>query len=198
MNEKENIEKWIEFLEPNNLKENLLSASLFIAVFESFKDYVIDEVKFFYNTGFSDGKYTFDDKYNSDVKSLDKSLIKSSLIWLRNNSVIDDVEIELYDELIQYRNKLSHELMSLLFEGLPEELPIKYNQLIELRIKIEKWWILNVDIPASADDNLSSDIDESDIITSSQMLNQLIIDMLSGDEKKATFYQNEFKKYNNK
>jgi hypothetical protein len=31
-------------------------------------------------------------------------------------------------------------------------------------------------------------------MTSSQIFNQLIFDMLSGDEKKASYYQNEFKK----
>jgi hypothetical protein len=31
-------------------------------------------------------------------------------------------------------------------------------------------------------------------MTSSQIFNQLIFDMLSGGEKKASYYQNEFKK----
>lgn len=199
MSEKENLEKWMKFLDPDNLKDNLLSASLFIAVFESFKDYVIDEVKFFYNTGFSGDEYTFDPKYNSDVKTLDKSLIKASLKWLKNNSAIEESDLLLYDELRQYRNKLSHELMTLLFEGLPEELPVKFNDLIELRVKIEKWWILNIEIPTSGDFNSEDEIGESDIVTSSQMVNKLIFDMLSGDEKKANFYRDEFKKnFNNK
>jgi len=41
--------------------------------------------------------------------------------------------------------------MDLLFEGLPEELPEKFLQLIILRVKIEKWWVFNIEIPTHPD-----------------------------------------------
>jgi hypothetical protein len=41
------FDKWIEFLKPENLKGNLISCSLYIATYKSFKDYVIEEVNFF-------------------------------------------------------------------------------------------------------------------------------------------------------
>lgn len=190
----ENIDKWLKFLDPENLKGNLMFSALYIASFESFKDYVVDEVKFFFNTGFTNGEYTFSEDYNSKVKALDKSILKATLLWLRDQEAIDNVDIEAYDELRQYRNKLSHELMTLLFEGLPKELPEKFAQLIVLRVKIEKWWIMNIEIPTSPDFKASDEFKEDDIVTSSQIFNQLIMDMLSGDEKKASFYQDEFLK----
>jgi hypothetical protein len=198
MKEKDNIDKWLKFLEPENLKENLMFSSLYIASFEAFKDYIIDEVKFFFNTGFSDGKYTFSEKYNSKVKSLDKNLVKATLLWLNDLKAIDNKDIETFDELRQYRNKLSHELMTLLFEGLQQELPEKFAQLISLRVKIEKWWIINIEIPTNPDFDESPEVNEEEITTSSQMFNQLIFDMLSGDEKRASFYKNEFKQRFNK
>lgn len=86
--------------------------------------------------------------------------------------------------------------MTLLFEGLPEELPLMFSKLIQIRVKIEKWWVLNIDIATNSDFDNSSDIKESDIVTGSEMTNQIIFDMLSGDDKKATFYRDEFmKKY---
>lgn len=189
----DNIDKWLKFLDPENLKENLMFSSLFIASFEAFKDYVVDEVKFFFNNGFSDGEFTFSEDYNTKVKSLDKSILKATLLWLKNLDAIDDNDIQSYDELRQYRNKLSHELMNLLFEGLPKELPEKFAQLITLRVKIEKWWIMNIEIPTNPDFDASTEVKEEDVMTSSQMFNQLIFDMLSGDEKRASYYQNEFK-----
>jgi len=39
------------------------------------------------------------------------------------------------------------------------------------------------------------DINEDSIIAPSQMINKLIFDMLSGDEKTATFYRDEFLKH---
>jgi hypothetical protein len=184
-------EKWIKFLDPENLKNNLLFSSLYVASFESLKDYIVSEVKGFYLIGFENDKYIYDSNYDNNVKSKDKSIVKSSLLWLLENEAILESDILLYDELRQYRNKLSHELMTLLFDGLPEELPVKFTQLISLRIKIEKWWVLNFEIPINSDfDN--KELTEDDIITSSQMLNQIILDMLSGDEKKANYYKTEF------
>jgi len=88
--------------------------------------------------------------------------------------------------------------MTLLFECLPEELPEKFINLIQLKIKIEKWWLLNIEIPSDSDFDSIPEIKEEDILTSSQIFNQIIFDMLSGDEKKATYYYNEFKKQFNK
>ena len=137
MKNKDNIDKWLKFLDPENLKENLMFSSLYIASFEALKDYVVEEVKFFFNTGFSDGEFTFSDDYNIKVKAKDKSILKATLLWLKDSGAIDDNDIETFDKLRQYRNKLSHELTSLLFEGLPKELPEKFVQLIELRVKLK-------------------------------------------------------------
>lgn len=194
----DNIDKWLKFLDPENLKGNLMFSSLYIASFESFKDYVVDEVKFFFYNGFKDGEFTFSNEYNTKVKILDKSLLKATLLWLKDLEAIDEKDIETYDELRQYRNKLSHELMTLLFEGLPQELPEKFAQLIALRVKIEKWWIMNIEIPTNPDFDASTEVKEEDIMSSSQIFSQLIFDMLSGDEKRASYYQNEFKQRFNK
>jgi len=193
----ENIDKWIKFLDPENLKGNLMFSSLYIATFESFKDYVIDEVKFFFHNGFKDGQDIFDPKYETHVKSKDKNITKASLFWFLEMDAIAENDIDLYDDLRQYRNKLSHELMNLLFEGLPEELPLKFSQLLQLRIKIEKWWMLNIEIPTNPDFDNMDEINEDSIMTSTQMLSHLIFDMLSGDEKKANYYREVFiKKFN--
>lgn len=197
-NEKANINKWLKFLDPENLKDNLMFSSLYIASFEAFKDYVVDEVKFFFNTGFSEGEFTFSEEYISKVKALDKSILKATLLWLKDLEAIDEKDIEVFEELRKYRNKLSHELMTLLFEGLPQELPEKFAQMIALRVKIEKWWILNIEIPTNPDLDGNPEIKEEDIMTSSQIFNRLVFDMLSGDEKQASYYHNEFKqRFNN-
>lgn len=193
--EKDNTTKWLNFLDPENLKDKLIFSSLYVATFESFKDYVTEEVKFFFNTGFSNNEYTFSKEYKSEVLSKDKSALNATLLWLKEHEAITDNDIETYNELRIYRNKLSHDLMELLFEGLPEDLPAKFIKLLELRVKIEKWWILNIEIPINQEFNSQAEISEKDITTSSQMFNQIILDMLSGDEKKANFYMNEMKKH---
>jgi len=196
--QEDNIDNWLKFLNPENLKDNLMFSSLYIASFEAFKDYIVNEVKFFFNNGFSGEEFTFSEDYNIKVKTLDKSVFKASLLWLKSLEAIEDKDIEIFDDLRQYRNKLSHELMTLLFEGLPQEFPEKFTQLIALRVKIEKWWIMNIEIPTNPDFDESPEVKEEDIMTSSQIFNQLIFDMLSGDEKKASYYYNEFRQKFNK
>ncbi len=193
--EDDSIDKWLNFLEPENLKNSLIFSSLYIATFESFKDYIIEEVKFFYNTGFSGEEYTFSEEYKLNVISKDKSLTKATLIWLKENGAINDGDIESFNELRKCRNKLSHELMTLLFDGLQSEISEKFVELLNLRIKIEKWWIINIEIPTNPDFDSSKEVSEDDVLTSSQALNQIILDILSGDEEKASFYLNEMKKY---
>lgn len=193
MNAKDNSDTWIQFLDPENLKNNLMVSSLFIATFESFKDYVVEEVEFFFHIGYRDGQDIFDPKYKTEVKSKDKSILKATLLWLVDEmGAINNEDLQIFEDLREYRNKLSHELMSLLFEGLSEELPTKLLQLINLRIKIEKWWVLNIEIPTNPDFDSNSEIKEEDITTSSQMFNRIILDMLFGDEKTSSYYKNEF------
>lgn len=53
--------------------------------------------------------------------------------------------------------------MDLLFEELPEELPEKFLQLIILRVKIEKWWVFNIEIPTHPDFDAQEEISEENM-----------------------------------
>ncbi len=192
---KDNLDKWIDFLNPENLKGQLISSALFIALYESFTDYIIEEVKFFFCSGFNEKEYTFDEKYEKTVLSKDKSVIKATLLWLKELTAINDSDIEIFNELRIFRNKLTHELMNLVFNELPNDFPHRLSNLIALRIKIEKWWTLNIEIPTNPDTENYENIDEKDIITSSEMIYRIILDMLSSDEKTANYYRNEILKY---
>lgn len=188
----EKYKKWLEFLNPDSLKERLISISVFVATFESFNHFVVEQVRFFFNTGFDESGYTFSPEYKVKVLSKDKNQVNASLKWLKELGAIQESDIITFHEIRKKRNKLVHEMMDLITEGLEEDMPELFVHMIDLKIKIEKWWIINVELPTSGQD--SDEINEDDIITSSQMFNRLILDMISGDEKKANFYRKEFMK----
>ena len=188
----DNFDKWIDFLNPENLRGNLISSSLYIAVYESFQDYIVEEVKFFFHSGFKDNVDIFSPKYNTSVLAKDKNLLNASLLWLKELGAIDENDIDKFHEIRKFRNKLTHEMMDLLFEGIPKDLPNYFSDLINLRTKIEKWWVLNIEIPTNPDIEYSHEISEKDIMTSSQIIYRIILDMLSNDKKTATFYRDEF------
>jgi len=191
----EHFGKWIDFLDPNKLKENLISISFFVASYESFKDYITEKVKFFFCSGFDEDGYIFSKNYEIEVLNKDKNKLNASLLWLKEIGAINKSDYEKFHEVRKYRNKITHEMMNVLFEGLNENFSDYLSKLLDLRIKIEKWWILNIEIPTNPDFDATNKISEDDIVTSSQILNQIMLDIISGDEKTANFYKEEFLKY---
>lgn len=192
----EKLKTWSTILNPENLKGNLMFASLYVALFESFKDSIIDKIRFFYCNGFNEQGYLVTEGYKLKVLSLDKSIFKSSLLWLKEVEALDDMDIETIDQLRQYRNKLSHELITLIFDCLLDDLPSKLIELIELRTKIEKWWILNVELPTQEEISGDMEIDEDNIVTGLQVIIQVILELISDDEKGSSFYQRLLKELN--
>ncbi|MBC8882889.1 hypothetical protein H9X57_04400 [Flavobacterium piscinae] len=135
------------------------------------------------------------DDYKTYVlsKDKDKNPVKASLIWFKENNAITDEDILVYDELRKYRNVIAHEMLEKLFDGINKDYGEKLNQLVELRIKLERWWIFNIEMETGMIEN-PENIKE-DVISNSQMIFKLIFDIVSGDEEKSNYYYNEFMKY---
>lgn len=155
---KEMLEK---FLNPTILKQNLIIASLFIAVFDNFKTSVINRVKDFY---FSVGLF---DEYEkcvlSKVKTKNNKQIKATLLWLKENNIITEIDEDLFLELTNMRNELAHEMNKMLIEGFPESINELYAKMINLFSKIEKKWIIEIEIPINPPNVLYDDIDLNEI-----------------------------------
>ena len=193
----ENFEKWIAFLKPENLKDNLICCSLYIAFFETTKDYIVNQVRDFYSIGWSsENGDVISEDYKTQVlaKDKDKNPLKASLIWFKENNAITEEDILVYDELRKYRNVIAHEMLEKLFDGLNKDYSEKLNQLVELRIKLERWWIFNIELETGMIEN-PENIKEEDVISNSQMIFKLILDIVSGDEEKSNYYYKEFLKY---
>lgn len=193
----ENFEKWIAFLKPENLKDNLICCSVYIAFFETTKDYIVNQVRDFYSIGWSsENGDVISEDYKTQVlaKDKDKNPLKASLIWFKENNAITEEDILVYDELRKYRNVIAHEMLEKLFDGLNKDYSEKLNQLIELRIKLERWWIFNIELETGMIEN-PENIKEEDVISNSQMIFKLILDIVSGDEEKSNYYYKEFLKY---
>ena len=193
----ENFEKWIAFLKPENLKDNLICCSVYIAFFETTKDYIVNQVRDFYSIGWSsENGDVISEDYKTQVlaKDKDKNPLKASLIWFKENNAITEEDILVYDELRKYRNVVAHEMLEKLFDGLNKDYSEKLNQLIELRIKLERWWIFNIELETGMIEN-PENIKEEDVISNSQMIFKLILDIVSGDEEKSNYYYKEFLKY---
>lgn len=150
-----------KFFNPDILKQNLIIASLFIAVFDNFKANIIDKVKYFYFSGIKDGVEQFKD-YEQDVlnkvKSKNNKQIKATLLWLKENEFITEAEEILFAEFTNTRNKLAHEMNRMLIDGFSEEIYKLYAEMINLFSKIERKWIIDIEIPINPPDIPYEDI----------------------------------------
>jgi len=143
-----------EFLKPEFLRQKLIQASVFIAVYENFKSSIVDNVKYFYCIGFEDGKELirgYEENVLSRVKSKNNRQIKATLLWYKEHGAISNQDIEKFKTMTDLRNVLSHELLGKLVEGLPENILDVYFDMIALFEKITKWWIMEIEVPTSPD-----------------------------------------------
>lgn len=143
-------QKLENYFNPAILKQNLLIASLFIAVFDNFKSSIITRVKDFYWSGMKNGVDEYRDyetEVLSKIKSNKNKQIKASLFWLKESNVITTDDENKFLELTTMRNKLAHEMSKMLLDGFPENIYELYSDMIILFNKIEKWWIIEVEIP---------------------------------------------------
>jgi hypothetical protein len=134
-------------------------------------------------------------KYNDDVLAKDKSLTYASLKWLKEAEAITDEDVETFTKVKEYRNLLAHEIARMLTDGLPQDFAGRFNAMIALLDKIEKWWIVNFDIPVNPE--LTEPIDEIDIeeIVPGPIAGlKMMIDVALGSDETAHYYINALRK----
>jgi len=183
---------WERFLKPENLRANLIISSLFITSYEILKDSIITRIRNFYTNGFNEKGWIVDKEYQTEVKKLNKSLLYASLEWLKNMKIIDDNDIEAFNEIKKCRNQLAHEIVNFIAGGSSiNPLPL-FPKMINLLDKIEKWWILNVEIELNPNLN-DKEIDKKGIVPGPIIMLRVLMDIALGNEKESSFYYNGFK-----
>jgi hypothetical protein len=193
--DKENKAKWERFLDPEILRPNLIMASIYIAAFEVLKNSIIERIRDFYFSGFDEKGWIVSPEYKENVLSNDKSPTYASLKWLKESEAINDDDIQKFNKIKECRNLLAHEIARMLMEGLPLEFTERFNDMVALLDKIEKWWIINVEIPTNSGfDGKHDEIDENGISPGPILSLHMMIDVALGSDKTANYYINEIKK----
>ena len=184
-------ETWRRFLNPKVLRPNLILASIYIATYEILKDSIIRRIKEFYVTGFDQVGDIIDPDYQTKVLSRNKSILYASLEWLKDSNVITDNDVALFTQVKQRRNDIAHEISHMLSEGLPSDFPERFSDMVSLLTKIEKWWIINYEIPLNPD-LVDVEIIEDEIVPGPIAGLRMMIDVALGSEEEANYYYNEF------
>lgn len=188
-------QSWEDFLNPDLLRVRLIKASIYIASFELLKDAIIGRIRDFFSTGFDESGDKIDPKYQSDVLSRNKSPLYASLDWLKEMKVIDQTDIDSFNERVKKcRNTLAHRLFTTFgSEGMPPNFEQCFREMVALLHKIEVWWVREVEIPTDPDFD-GEKIDEDGIVPGSVMSLQVLCDIALGDDKTSRFYYDKFRR----
>jgi hypothetical protein len=188
---------WEDFLNPDVIRPKLIVASLYIAGYEMLRNLIVDRIKSFYSNGFDANGPRTDPKYDSEVRSKNPSLVYASLQWLKESGAIDDNDMAAFNNVKRLRNELAHEITNLLAKELPADLPARFSDMVNLIDKVEKWWIVNVEIPTNPDFD-GKEIEEKTILCGPVIALKLLIDVALGSDEDARYHLNEFRKLKSK
>lgn len=186
---------WEKFLNPEIVRNKLILSSLFIAAFEMLKDCIEERIRDFFTDGFDKSEVLINEKHKTEVLSLNRSPTYASLIWLRNNNIIDDEDIKEFKKAKDIRNKFAHETYHYLSKDIINDPVHMFSKITELMLKIEKWWIINTEIPTDPE-FYEKEIDEDSIIPGRIFVLRLMTDIALGVDNESKYYLNELKKEN--
>ena len=188
----ETDKSWEKFLHPETLRNNLIAISLFITAFEMFKDRVVEKPESFFTNGFKEDGLIVDEEYKTEVLALSKSKLYASLLWFKKLEAIEESDIFIFDSIRQHRNEVVHEPLEFLTNSKRNFNSAKFQDLITLLTKIEKWWFINFELSIDPD-MLPEGANSDEVIPGPIWSLQLMLDIAQGNEPEDGYYYKAFK-----
>lgn len=182
---------WEKFLHPETLRTNLIATSLFITAYETFKARVVEKPAAFFCNGFDEHGPILCESYRSEVLTKNKSKLYASLLWLKEKGGIDQSDIEDFDSIRRHRNELAHEPLAFLASHERNLDVSKFQLLVALLAKIEKWWIVYFELPINPE-MLPDGGSPDEIIPGPIWSLQLLLDIALGNEPEEGYYYHAF------
>lgn len=180
----------------DTIQNHLTFMALYIALYENFKATFVENVKsFLCDLGIKDGELNYRETplYREKVKNRHKNILIATMLWLQDEGAMSAQDYSDFLKIRSIRNNYAHEMPRLIIEGVPQDDIQWFFKLLELYEKLDKWWIDEIEIPASGE-FLPGTYDENDV--ENLMLSafkcviaSLYLDRgsseLKGDDKKA-------------
>lgn len=189
------MESWLKFLNPQLLRSNLILASIYLAAWETFEHSVIGHIESFYLVGFDENKFTYSEDYKK-VLARDKSPFRASMLWFMDSGVVDAEDMVLADRAREHRNDIAHNLPMYVAKASHNVDVALLGELCALLNKIDVWWIRSVEIPTDPDFD-DQDVDalpDSEIKSGNMLFMTMIFKIATGDDAEASELYNEFVK----
>ena len=145
-----------------SLQVQLSFMALFIGMFEFMKDTLLSRVESFLCSDMTqneDGEWVWihNDTYKNEIEKrlVDgktvKDRLRNTVLWFKDAGAITDDDYELFRKLRDKRNSYAHKMAQHVWDGLPEQDAKGLLDLLDLYIKLDKWWINEIEIPISGE-----------------------------------------------
>jgi hypothetical protein len=179
---------WLKLATPEILGGNLIRASLFLVAWEILKGSIIGKPLGFFATEFKDGNWQPSPKYKEVVLSLDRNVLMASCLWFKSMEALTDDDIRKLQEAREYRNQIAHNLLEFL-GNYDKELEDKHLQVVqELLVKVDRWWVREIEIPTNPDFD-GQEIPDEEISSGNMLVLAMIFDVVSGKQDYREFLE---------
>ena len=148
-------EAWAAFLNPEMVRSKLVTAGLFLVAHEMLLDTIKRHPLSFFADRWTAKGPEPSPKYISEVLALDPKgkgdTLRGSIAWLRKIEVIAEEDEKAIRTVTDARNGLAHEMSAMVSGSKPPDFVEHFSALLALTDKIEKWWIVNVEMATNPD-----------------------------------------------
>ncbi|EKB11754.1 hypothetical protein [Aeromonas veronii] len=187
------MDAWEKLTNPTKLRENLMSASVYISSYEMCRDFIISKPRDFFTDNWGINGETLSEEYSKDVMSFGRSPLKASLLWFKEQGAISDTDIENFEKAIAHRNEIAHNLPKFISEPDYEVDVGIFNTMLEVTNKIGVFWVMNYELSIHPDYSVQ-EIDEKGIQVGTIMMIKMMMQIAFGQEPEEGYYYNEIKK----
>lgn len=125
---------------PEALQAGLVTASLYLTAYELLRSAIVDDTKGFFHDDYVNGKWIVSPEYAAGVTRLDDDVFKASCLFLQGMGVLTTEDIEDLGRLRAERNRIAHELPSILItpkESIDVELFVRVHHYLGL---VGRFW----------------------------------------------------------
>ncbi|AFL80504.1 hypothetical protein Aeqsu_1003 [Aequorivita sublithincola DSM 14238] len=143
---------WLKFLDENEIRFQLITASLYVTAYDLLIDTIIRKIEEFYIDGFDEDGFIISKRYTTEVRGLfKKDIVIASSMWLLNNKVITEAEIEKIKIFKTHRNELAHELSKMITDSDANTKTDFIKEIRDIYFKIHKWWFIEFEVQINPD-----------------------------------------------
>ncbi len=179
-------------------QNNIINSILFILIFESLKNLIIEELRGFYCNSYNLNKNKISiiesKQYKQKVRSLNSAnIFYASLQWFQNHDAISESDVQVIKQIEKCRNNdIVHNYFTVLTNGLSQEYLSLLSQMIQIYDKLDSWWVYNIEADWDEIPNPES-VKEEDCHSMDVVMLHVILDILNGNANQYSDWPEQIK-----